>query len=687
MFHADPRFVEKLVKSIFPNASKEDNSMVIHHNLYISLNKNSCGKLLYTNDFIPMPRKERTFILNSSIPKDNQWSDFVREIINKKGWRPENVVNHILKELDMSISWKQRFSFCQKPLYEHTLLDNTDNKDYEYVIKNSFPFMFDKKVADVYWYKTENGKIYCGNVIFSDKFDKMHSLPISAWRQFYPKRLRNIEYDLLCPPGKLPIYNLNKIKNHNESKHVLICKNEYYAEIISSKYSKELDKTPVTTYMDMYNTDWSTIYNYAPVILSELSEDGILESYNLYEVLEKENLKPLFVVHNPDIPLLNETFREDVKKIKCGEGLCSLREFAEHNLKVHGIVPPKGIRLKARRLSSTPSARKPKEALIKDLFDLHETMTIYAKAGVGKSMISLLLALSFVSGEKILDEYVCPSRAYKVVLIDGELNQDDIYTRATKLCKGHALPDDAPTQIDFLLAREGDVSDNLESENAQKEIETDLDKAEIIIIDSVFMFFPSAMDSKAENTTFLREFITRWKKRGKTLIIIDHQGKTNTGALGSSTKEFLLDVIIRLEKNNNKTYIKVDKVRNHPPITGSYLTLENQSSADGEMIKFKVIDGSSTTKRPDASLAPKIENTLQGNQKLSIEQVREIIKEYIKKNPNAKQKDIVASLKPITKMSESSLARRILNMRKTGDLGFWNNQPNRGKKASRDSAK
>lgn len=438
--------------------------------------------------------------------------------------------------------------------------------------------------------------------------------------------------------------------------------------------------------MDLHNTDWSTIYNYTPVIISELSKEGILESYELYEVLEKENLKPLFMVRKLDVPILNEAFREEIKKIKHGEGLCSLREFAEHNLKVHCIVPPKGIRLKARRLSSTPSARKPKEALIKDLFDLHETMTIYAKAGVGKSMLSLLLALSFVSGKKILDEYVCPSRAYKVVLIDGELNQDDIYTRATKLCKGHALPDDAPTQIDFLLAREGDVSDNLESENAQKEIETDLDKAEIIIIDSVFMFFPSAMDSKAENTTFLREFITRWKKRGKTLIIIDHQGKTNTGALGSSTKEFLLDVIIRLEKSNNKTYIKVDKVRNHPPITGSYLTLENQSSADGEMIKFKVIDGSSTTKRPDISLAPKTDNTLQGNQKLSIEQLREIIMEYIKKNPNAEQKDIVASLKPKTNLSDATLARRIKEMRTNGDLGFWKNQPNRGKKASRDSA-
>lgn len=72
----------------------------------------------------------------------------------------------------------------------------------------SFPFMFDISVANVYWYKTENGKIYCGKVIYSNKFNKTYNLPISVWRQVYPKRSQNIEYYLLCPPGKFPIYNL-----------------------------------------------------------------------------------------------------------------------------------------------------------------------------------------------------------------------------------------------------------------------------------------------------------------------------------------------------------------------------------------------------------------------------------------------------------------------------------------------
>lgn len=498
---------------------------------------------------------------------------------------------------------------------------------------------------------------------------------------------RRIEYDLILPDGRLPIYNLDQLIKFNQPKYILICQFEKYVEYITKKYNYELCDVPITSYISIDNSDWSPLQGSIPIILPDNRKRLIQESFKLYSTLEELGFSPLFIKTYKDWYIYDDGFRNEINNLQKGEGLCSLREFAEHNLKEFGLEPPVGVLPTATRLSGKPSKVKTRELLLKKLFDLHETMTLYAKAGVGKSLLTLLLALSFVSGKKILDGYVCPSRAYKVLLIDGELNKDDIYTRATKLCKGHGLPDDAPTQIDFLLAREGDVSDNLESEKAQKEIKTDLDDAEIIIIDSVFMFFPSAMDSKAENTIFLRKFITKWKKRGKTLIIIDHQGKTNTGALGSSTKEFLLDVIIRLEKSNNRIYIKVDKVRNHPSITGSYLTLENQSSADGEMIKFKVIDGSSTTKRPDTSLAPKTENTLQGNQKLSIEQVQEMINEYIKKNPNAEQKDIVASLKPKTNLSDATLARRIKEMRTNGDLGFWNNQPNRGKKASRDSAK
>lgn len=360
-------------------------------------------------------------------------------------------------------------------------------------------------------------------------------------------------------------------------------------------------------------------------------------------------------------------------RLACKDGECRLPEFAEYCQRVFGVKPPDGILPKAVALSDLPEPVVAPEVLMDGLLDTGEQMMIYAWRGVGKSLFALLLALCFASAKSALDGRVCPSRKHHVLLLDGEMSAHNLKKRARGLCCGHELPAEAITDVKVrsIIVEKKDLA--LETEEGFKACMPDLMWADTIIVDSVFKFFPTAMNSEFAGAEKMLGFLDWCRRQGKTLILIDHEGKGRGTSFGTMAKEIGLDVVLRLCKAKSANWIQalVQKARDHAEPTEAYLEMRIEASEKGENIAFQVRDEHKVVSAHRG--AGEAESTGSPVEKaLSID---EAITKYVCEHPDAPQKEIADALIEMGYGKRSTIQARIKTLSEAGKLPDWKNRP------------
>lgn len=184
-----------------------------------------------------------------------------------------------------------------------------------------------------------------------------------------------------------------------------------------------------------------------------------------------------------------------------------------------------------------------------------ESMLIWAGTGVGKTMLTLSLAIMMAGGGRVW-EWAC-DKPRKVLLIDGEMHKQDIRNRLVMLSSGavNGANLEAFGENLTLICRQAqdpnsifyDITDPDHQSHIlklcmQKEIE-------VLIIDNLSTVSDGLLDEN-DATAFrsVQSFMLKMKQAGITTILVHHARKDGKELRGSSAMETTFEVILGLTR-------------------------------------------------------------------------------------------------------------------------------------------
>lgn len=171
----------------------------------------------------------------------------------------------------------------------------------------------------------------------------------------------------------------------------------------------------------------------------------------------------------------------------------------------------------------------PEEAtwLVQDYAPLGEAMTVYGDGGVGKSMLSLAVAMSIKSGLEFVPGFT-PLSTGEALYLDWEAGRARINARMQALCRGLGVP---PFKIRYRRCH-GPFVDQIE----EVLLECDQHNVIFVVVDSVEMAISGSGNDAGdpnEKVTKLHSGL-RWLKA--TTALVDHISAAGAGTTGGAGK-------------------------------------------------------------------------------------------------------------------------------------------------------
>lgn len=680
---AEPSFTKSVIKGVWPSARETQHQFLIDLNFSVSLLPESCGA--YSGQqgcdlpYLHGNTRDANSIYRGTHNPDAGGYYLGPLVAMSKGWLNKNVVRNLIQQLDLNITASDRYFFNAKANHHQVFVGELNDDEFKAVVENSFPAKLSARSCREYWYRTENGNINFGIIYYYDADDNfVYKLPISAWKRDFPDWRQSIVYDMLSIAKPYPLYCLNRLVAYS-AYYVLVCTSEDMVEYIYKYHGWVLKYMHVTTYSSIEGTDWNKINGFIPIVFPDASQSGCYEAFRLHAALEKLGFKPRFIIRQKDAVVGSFEFGKDLMSGMVFSVVgCAFPEFAKHCLQEFGVQPPDGTLPKAIALASLPEPDVAPEPLLEGLLDTGEQMMIHAWRGVGKSLLAMLLGLCFASGKSALNGRVCPSRKYRVLLLDGEMSAHSLKMRGYRLCSGHDVPQESmdALMVRSVITEKKDLA--LETDEGLKACIPDLSWAEIIILDSVFKFFPTSMGAEFSGAGKLLELLHWCREHEKTLILIDHEGKNRGASFGTMGKEVALDVVLQLSKPEPIRVIKanVKKARNHEEPSGAYLEMRIDTREKGKRITFQVLNA------PKGKPACDVESSgIDGEVEVSVHPVahapslEEEIGRYVTEHPDTTQGKMTDALVEKGFGARSTIQARIKAMSEGGKLPSWQNRP------------
>lgn len=198
----------------------------------------------------------------------------------------------------------------------------------------------------------------------------------------------------------------------------------------------------------------------------------------------------------------------------------------------------------------------PRHMIIDPWLRTEETGVIWAASGVGKTMLSLSLAIAVAGGGSVSD-WACPN-ARKVIYIDGEMNQQDIRDRIKHLISSGAVMLSDPTlaleNLTIVARQAQDVGTpfyDLTMPESQDELLriAKVGSGGLLILDN-FTTLTDSLDDENDATQFkkVQDFFLQMKRLGIATILVHHANKGGKQMRGSTALETTFEVIVGLRK-------------------------------------------------------------------------------------------------------------------------------------------
>lgn len=203
----------------------------------------------------------------------------------------------------------------------------------------------------------------------------------------------------------------------------------------------------------------------------------------------------------------------------------------------------------------------PREALLEGFLKTGESAMLWAAPGIGKTMVSMSIALAVAGGGSWLG-FNAP-RPRKVLIVDGEMNMHDLRDRFEALAKGAAGGDMALAAGNIILVARQDQHPDSEfpdigDRNWQSRIieRAGREGADLVILDNLATLAVVEDENSASATSPVVQFLMRMKAAGLAVILVHHAGKSGESYRGSSNLATTFEVIVGLKAPQDVTSLQ-----------------------------------------------------------------------------------------------------------------------------------
>lgn len=202
----------------------------------------------------------------------------------------------------------------------------------------------------------------------------------------------------------------------------------------------------------------------------------------------------------------------------------------------------------------------PREYLLNPWLREHESALVWAASGIGKTMFTLTLALAIAGGGRVL-EWSAP-RPRKVLVIDGEMPEDDLRDRLMSLAKTvEGIDHEAAGENLRILARHAQPADATFPDFAdEKQHDAILERirrygVDLVILDNLSTLAGVEDENSAGATRVIVKFLARLKQAKIATIVVHHANKSENSFRGSTMLATTFEVIIGLRRDKGQTVV------------------------------------------------------------------------------------------------------------------------------------
>lgn len=237
---------------------------------------------------------------------------------------------------------------------------------------------------------------------------------------------------------------------------------------------------------------------------------------------------------------------------------------------------------------------RPREMILSPLIPTQGLVMLYAKRGIGKTFIALGIAFAVSTGSTILKWSVPKPR--KVLYVDGEMPASAMQERLSLLAIGldQELPDPSFFRLITPDLQPEGIPD-LATVHGQQLIEDALCGAELLILDNLSTLVRATQENESDAWLPIQEWVLKLRRRGISILIVHHAGKSGQQR-GTSRREDVLDTVIVLKqsmsysaKDGAKFDISYEKARGFYGKEAEPFSI-SMSSSDQEGIQWSVND-------------------------------------------------------------------------------------------------
>lgn len=169
---------------------------------------------------------------------------------------------------------------------------------------------------------------------------------------------------------------------------------------------------------------------------------------------------------------------------------------------------------------------------------------IHATRGIGKTWLSLSIAVAVASGHSLLGWNV--EESCKVLYVDGEMSGADLKSRLGDLVGPG--PRDLPIHVVAHDLQPHGIPD-LATPSGQSEINRVIDVKDcgLVILDNLSCLLSSGRENEADDWAPVQRWLLDLRRKGVSVLLIHHSGKRGRQR-GSSRREDVLDTVIALRE-------------------------------------------------------------------------------------------------------------------------------------------
>ncbi len=229
---------------------------------------------------------------------------------------------------------------------------------------------------------------------------------------------------------------------------------------------------------------------------------------------------------------------EDLRRQEAEENERLLQKHREELIRERGLTPFTFSQMEHFELPEP-------EILIDPILRSGESMIISARAGVGKTFLSLMMAKALTEGTKLFGRWDVPFFR-KVLYLDGEMGITAMHQRMSDLGifnpRFQLIPCDWPPER---------ISLNLFNADDQFLVENAIQnhKPDVLFLDNLSTLYKVDRTNQMESWIVMQNFILRVRSRGVAVVLVDHNGKIEgNGPRGTSAKSDIMHTIIELRR-------------------------------------------------------------------------------------------------------------------------------------------